>query len=369
MDKITLDAFMTQLGEDECESGLWGVADAVAKTVKQDYGLTVDDAEFVLKDAVPDVTEKGAGDERTIKSYITTIAQDRDNEAVMPEGAIMDDYNMLKIVLYGHQYDKMGVGKNLWIIRNDRHSIDGMYGLIALTKYATIKANPFADQVYNWRMEDMPMAESIGFIPVEWFAPDDKEWSKLFDGWVKRVTSFMQSKSREVTDDLFDGLKRIYTKWIMLEYSDVMMPSNAHAVTLAISKGLLSEADIDRYTIKTPIVPEGKVDVITEEVDDWNPDDDAEVKEGRRFSAKTLAVMRIAHEALGSLLEAPAIEEDVDIEGIEFKDDEQITLPDMTQEEMEKFVAAALAEPIDDELEIEEPSPQDKARLMRGETL
>ena len=487
MDLITLDAFMTQLGE--TSSILLPVAEDVAERAKTDYGLKVDNAEFVLKDAIPEVLEKGTETERTIKSYITTIAKDRDNEAVLPEGAIMDDYNMLKIVLYGHQYDKLGVGKNLWIVANNRHSVEGVYGLIALTKYATIKANPFADQVYNWRMEDMPMGESIGFIPVEYFTPDDKEWSKLFDSWVKRAAAYMQSKTREITDDLFEGLKRIYTKWIMLEYSDVMMPSNAHAVTLAVSKGLLTESEIEQYTIKTelPIITkpettenyhripvaqckitatitisadqgikalycgnEKKVATYLFDKDkwtmaeakkwvaehkgdknaltigevleyhkqlsaddgaryldieeecflrdalargyttldlewnpadaDWMPDDNVnEEKEGRVISAKTRKriadtrdATQAATEALNALLDETEVvtdDIDIDIESIELEvKDEQIEFPDLTLDEIKEIVVTTLAEP--DEIEVVDiPSPQDKARLRRGETI
>ncbi len=341
--------------------------------------------------------KKGTDKERTIKSYITTIAKDRDGEAVMSEGAIMDDYNLLKIVLFGHQYGQLGVGKNLWIIPNNNHSTEGVFGLIALTKYATKKANPFADQVYNWRMEDMPMGESIGFIPVEYFTPDDKQWSKLFDGWVKRVTAYMKSKTRDITDDLFADLKRIYTKWIMLEYSDVMVPSNAHAVTLAISKGLLTESEVERYTIKSmdtedPVSDPDKTKPLTiQDVEKLlgaalskvnNQTNDLvepeavipEAKEGRRFSAKTLAAIETAYQAgvvltdaLDDLLDVTEPEtDDIDIESIAVTP--KAITPGLTQDDIDKIVADALDEP-DTDIDITDIPPQIKARLRRGETL
>jgi len=256
MDNITLDAFMAQLGE--ANSKILPVAESVAKRLKADYNMSVDSSEYVLKDSVPDVRDIPANDfknpdrERTVTSYINTITKDRDDEVVLPEGAMLNDYRTLPIVLFGHQYDQLGVAKNEWIVPTDRNNIDRNYGLIAHSRYASIKANPFADQVYNWRLEEMPMGESIGFVPVEFVTPDDKAWEKLYDSWVKRVTGFLRGKGLEIGEAALEGIKRIFTKWLLLEYSDVMVPSNAHAVTLAVQKGLLTSDDIERYTIKVP---------------------------------------------------------------------------------------------------------------------
>ena len=259
-DKLTLDAFLAQLGESS-KTGqveILPLIESAAKRLKADFGMGVDDAEYVLKDNIPDIPDipendfKNADRERTIDSYINTITKDRDAEVVLPEGAMLDDYKRLPIVLFGHRYDELGVGINDWIVSTHTHNKERNYGLIARTRYASIKANPFADQVYNWRLEGMPMGESIGFVPVEFVTPDDSAWDKLHDGWVKRVTAFLKGKGEELTADIFEGVKRIFTKWLLLEYSDVMVPSNPYAVTLAVEKGLISNDDIEWYTIKTP---------------------------------------------------------------------------------------------------------------------
>ena len=61
---------------------------------------------------------------------------------------------------------------------------------------------------------------------------------------------------------------------------------------------------------------------------EWHsPEIDTEWKEGRRFSAKTLSLMRIAYDALGSLLETPEeiVTDDVD-KDIEVKDTDDLDL-------------------------------------------
>jgi len=256
MDNITLDAFLVQLGE--AKSEILPVVESAAKRLKSDYGMSVDSSEYVLKDSIPDIPNitdndfKNPDRERTVTAYINTITKDRDDEVVLPEGTMLDDYRMLPIVLFGHQYDELGVGKNEWIVPTDRNNKDRNYGLIAHTRYASKEANPFADQIYNWRLEEMPMGESIGFVPVEFVTPDDAAWDKLYEGWVKRVTGFLRGKGLEIGQAALEGIERIFTKWLLLEYSDVMVPSNAHAVTLAVEKGLITNDDIERYTIKTP---------------------------------------------------------------------------------------------------------------------
>lgn len=258
---ITLDAFMAQLGEDGGDdnkeavaNGLLKVAESVARRAKKEYGLDVDDAQYVLKDVAEKIDKKGLSDAtgkgRFVQSYISTIAKDRDAEAILPESVILDDYRILPVVLRSHLYGEQGLGRNDWIVPNDRSSTDLMYSLLAKTIFASVKANPIAEQVYQWIVEDMPIGDSIGFIPVEWVEPADEGWGKVYDGWVKRVTAFLKTKGREATEDLLEGLKRIYTKIIMLEYSKVMIPSNPFAVAIAVEKGLLLESEVDKYTLK-----------------------------------------------------------------------------------------------------------------------
>ena len=254
-DKLTLDAFMTQLGTHKAgvAKEMLSAIERAAMRIKAEYGLGVDDAEYILKAKEQEIRDIGTADavggNRFVKSYITTISKDRDNEAVLPEG--MDDTDYNRIVLYGHQYGELGMGKSDWIIPNEKGAIERVYGLIARTIYASAKANPLAEQVYQWQIEEMPMGKSIGFVPIESVTPDDKGWEKAHDSWAKRVTAFAKSRGRELVEGALDGLTRIFIRWIILEYSDVMVPCNPDAVTMARTKGMIAESEIERYTIKS----------------------------------------------------------------------------------------------------------------------
>jgi hypothetical protein len=181
-----------------------------------------EDTEFIRKGITPadlDIKE----DERAIISYINTAAKDRDNEIVLPQGADLRDYRKNPVVLFGHDYSALPIGKNMWIKSDEK-------GLIAKTQYAN---HDEADKVYNYRKDGFPLAESIGFIPLEYKTPTYKNGEAI---WDKNDLEYMG-----LTPKQLKGVRAVYTKWTMLEYSDVAVPSNPEAMELAKSKGLITE--------------------------------------------------------------------------------------------------------------------------------
>lgn len=171
----------------------------LAKSYGESMGIEPDAVEFVRKGLVSE-TQFEDGEHAAI-SYITTNSIDRDGEIVEPSGADLEAYRKNPVVLFGHNYQELPIGKNIWIKQDEK-------GLIAKTVYAS---HDFAQTVYNYRKEGFPLAQSIGFIPIEW---EDSP------GDVK-------------------GCRRRYRKWALLEYSDVPVPANPEAVAVAISKGLI----------------------------------------------------------------------------------------------------------------------------------
>ena len=180
----------------------------------EELGLT-EDCTYVRKGLVPSDVQFKA-DERASVDYITTRAVDRDHEIILPEGGVLDHYRNHPIVLWAHDYQALPVGKALWIKADER-------GLISKTKYAK---HAKAEEIYQYRREGFPLAKSVGVLPlevVEW-----KDFGKL------------DIEKMRLDKGATDTAERIYTKWLLLEYSDVPVPSNPEALQLAISKGLTS---------------------------------------------------------------------------------------------------------------------------------
>ena len=172
-----------------------------AKAYADTMGCKAEDVEYVRKGLVATDVQFDEGEHAAV-SYITTRDIDRDGEIVEPMGADLEAYRKNPVVLFGHNYHELPIGKNLWIKQDDK-------GLIAKTQYAN---HEFAQTVYNYRKDGFPLAQSIGFIPMQW---EDSP------GDVK-------------------GCRRRYSKWALLEYSDVPVPANPEAVGIAISKGLVT---------------------------------------------------------------------------------------------------------------------------------
>ena len=179
-------------------------AQALVKQYGEEYGLKEEDAFIVRKGLVPKDLEFVVG-ERAVVTRITTDRKDRDNEVIEPLGAMLDDFRKHPVVLWAHRYDELPVAKADWI------KVDGN-SLVARHTYANHQK---AREIFDYRRDGFPMAQSIGFIALAWTDHNPSEMK--------------------------DGRRRTYTKWALLEYSDVPVPCNADCLQIAVSKGWLEE--------------------------------------------------------------------------------------------------------------------------------
>ncbi len=169
--------------------------------------------------------------ERADIATISTLALDRDQEVLLPEGADLRFYRDNPIVPYAHNYHELPIGTSEWVKIDSRITPTA---LLAKTRYASAAANPKAEQVYLLIQEGILRAKSVGFIPIESKTSMDDDWVAVVTKWRKRREAMLTRKSRE------GDPRRIYTKWILLEQSPVPVPSNPEALGIAVSKGILT---------------------------------------------------------------------------------------------------------------------------------
>jgi DNA polymerase III delta prime subunit len=186
-----------------------------AKDALKKSGVKSEGATLIRKGISPEDTKFNKG-ERSSVDYITTKTVDRDGDIVVPNGAVLDHYRNNPVVLFAHDYASLPIGKSLWIKTDEK-------GLISKTQYAK---HAQASDIFEYRKSGFPMAKSIGFIPLEVIERED-----FGDVDIK-------SLGLEETD--LKDAQRIFPKWLMLEYSDVPVPSNPDALQLAISKGIMT---------------------------------------------------------------------------------------------------------------------------------
>ena len=236
-----------------------------AGKLAQKLHIKKDDIPFIRKFYTSEKAEVDKK-ERSVISYISTAAKDRDNEQLLPGGVTLENYRKNPVVLYGHDYHSLPIGKNIWIKQDEK-------GLIAKTVFAK---SEFADHIYRAYTEDIegtgPLlkAWSVGFIPTKWTEPSEKDGE--------------------------DTPRRIYTEWELLEYSAVPVPSCPEALTLAYQKGLIPDAlkadlqedvnDLDITIDEEPDItidpdePSGEEKTVGDLTDDINGEDWETWREG-----------------------------------------------------------------------------------------
>lgn len=193
--------------------------------------------------------------ERAAIRFINTADVDRDNEIVVPDGAQVKDFGKSMTVLYAHNYRGYPIGRDLWL-----KLIKGK-GWLAKTLYAKHQQ---AVDIYNMVKEHFLNTSSIGFIPLESVRPDSKGWDKAKAHIVAEYG---------IKEKLIDKVRCIYTKWILLEHSDVPIPSNINALNIAVGKGFIKDEDLLKDVREEILIIEreentGKEEIVIEGTDE-----------------------------------------------------------------------------------------------------
>ena len=176
-----------------------------ATTAAAAYGVDPATVEIVFKGFVESKEPEIKDGERAVVSTISTEAIDRDQEVMLLKGADLKHFLKNPVVLYGHGYGELPIGRAAWV-RKDNGKLK------AKTIFASAEANPVAEQVYNLFKERILRAWSVGFIVLDSRDAKPKEFK--------------------------EPVRRVITKWALLEYSAVPVPSNMEALVTAVGKGL-----------------------------------------------------------------------------------------------------------------------------------
>lgn len=218
-----------------------------AKKYAQKLHVKADELGFIRKGIPidPKNIEIKEGERAAIR-LVTTPHLDRDGEILIPHGAILDDFRQSPSVLYAHDYKGLPIGSDQWIKQMKE-------GILAKTLYAK---HQFAEDVYQCVKDKHLNSNSVGFIPVE--AVNQEEDKKGFEEW-----QGILEKDYGITKDESGKAKNIYTKWIMLEHSDVPVASNAQSLNQAVSKGeLVIHSDRLKKDLEIEVIKDVEVEVV-----------------------------------------------------------------------------------------------------------
>lgn len=156
--------------------------------------------------------------ERAVMATITTAAVDRDGEVLVPQGCYTKDFEKNPSVFLGHDYYNLPIGKCAAIRRTPD-------AIVAKTVFAERPADfPVGqewipDTLFSLFQQGVLKGFSVGFLPIESRPATDKDVEKFGA-----------------------GVRRVYSKWNLLEYSVAAIPANPEAIAMAVSKGFVKAA-------------------------------------------------------------------------------------------------------------------------------
>ena len=151
-----------------------------------------------------------------VRAVISTAAPDRAGDVIVPAGLRnADEFLRNPVVLWAHQRSLPPIGTcERLTIEADR--------VIAETKFSA--SSPFAADVFNLYAEGVLRGWSVGFVPA-------------------KVVPLPAARGKAP-----GGV--CYPEWDLLEYSAVPVPENPHALTLAVKKGLVKDADLWHWLVR-----------------------------------------------------------------------------------------------------------------------
>lgn len=159
--------------------------------------------------------------ERSVVAKISTIAVDRDGEVLIPSGLYAKEFEQNPVVFLGHDYYTLPVGKCVAIKRTED-------AVIAKTVFAERPENHPVDQewipdtLFSLYKQGVLKGFSVGFTPIESRPATDRDIQKFGA-----------------------NVRRVYSKWKLLEYSVAALPANQEAVATAVAKGWIPQKTAD----------------------------------------------------------------------------------------------------------------------------
>src|SRR5262245_8141083 len=166
--------------------------------------------------ASPGVTLKVDPDNMMVRAVISTNTPDRAGDMMIPAGLRnADEFLRNPVVLWAHQRSLPPIGTC------ERLTIEPER-IIAETKFAA--SSPFARDVFTLYAEGVLRGWSVGFVPA-------------------KVVPIATGRGKST-----GGV--CYPEWDLLEYSAVPVPENPEALTLAVKKGLVKDADLRGWLVR-----------------------------------------------------------------------------------------------------------------------
>lgn len=112
-------------------------------------------------------TVKATKDSNRFKFTISTAGVDRDKDVISVDGWQLDSYKQNPVVLFGHDYHSLPVGKSVSITSTKK-------SLNAEVEFASAEVYPFAETVRRMVAGGFLSAASVGFKPLKYMYNEER---------------------------------------------------------------------------------------------------------------------------------------------------------------------------------------------------
>ena len=222
------------------------VQESVLQILK-DSNLSTETIEVKRSADARDVLKLEEGS-RTALQYVSTRTLDRDKEIMITKGAVFTQFKKSNMqVFWNHDYNQL-------IGSDDSIEVDD-FGVKALTRYAKHEDHSArANITWELKQQGHLKTNSIGFGILAYTQPGHNDYERTVRGLTEKYPK--EAKSIEEAN-------RIITKYMVLEHSDVGLPSNVDATTIALAKNYTTDEDIEKmFNIEIKDFPTGDPKVI-----------------------------------------------------------------------------------------------------------
>lgn len=157
------------------------------------------------------------------KAVISTDSVDRDGEVMVPAGMNAKDYERNPVLLWNHD-PAQPIGKAVSLKRADS-SIEAEFEFAK--RPDDYVGEWFPDYVRGLVAAGVVKAVSIGFMPL--------------DGGQRVAT-------KGDVDKYGPEVRKVFSKWKLLEVSVVTVPANQDALITAVAKGLVTRESVEKFS-------------------------------------------------------------------------------------------------------------------------
>ena len=190
-------------------------------------GIEFDNADVYRKNWLPEDAdykiqlEEGS---RSAVKYVSTRTVDQVGDVIVPKGVNLNLYRKTGMpVFWNHNLSLPPIGSDSKIAADD-------FGIKATTRYGDTGEGTLANIIFSLVQQGHQKQSSVGIIPLEVIREDDDGFKPAIKALSKEWPEFGKNAK---------AVKRLITKSLLFEHSDVSLGCNTDTDVLAVSKAFV----------------------------------------------------------------------------------------------------------------------------------